>query len=378
MKKMSLPSRKELIKKVKDRYLESTRAEKVKILDELCANTGMHRKYLTERLSAKVDLDYVNPINRKRKEYYGMEAIYYLKKVWRIFDYPCGQNLEPMMREYIRVLEHCKEISFPRGVKQKLLKISSSTIDRRLKKSKGELKRKILSSTKPGSLQGKIPISTSCWNEKRLGFGELDTVAHCGNSASGEFVCSLTYTDILSQWTESIAVMGKAEKRIIKGLDDIKGRLPFDLLGIDPDNGGEFINWQLFNYCRAREIEFTRGRPYKKNDNAHIEQKNYTHVRKLIGYQRLEEDHHLKKLNDLYCQEWRLYKNFFIPNKKLVSKKRMGTKIVKKFDKPRTPFQRLLEDKNYPEKKKEALRAIYSQLNPAELRRNIDKKLSKI
>jgi hypothetical protein len=378
MKKMSLSSRKELIKKVKDRYLKSAKPEKKKILDELCANTGMHRKYLIERLSAKTDLDYVNPINRKRREYYGMETVYYLKKIWSIFDYPCGQNLHPMMGEYIRVLEYCKEVCFPEGIKQKLLKISSSTIDRKLKKPKGELKRKLLSTTKPGSLQKKIPISTSCWSEKRLGFGELDTVAHCGNSASGEFVNSLTYTDILSQWTESTAVMGKAEQRIKQGLDDIKKRLPFSLRGIDPDNGGEFINWQLFRYCRERKIEFTRGRPYKKNDNAHIEQKNYTHVRKLIGYHRLDKEHHMRKLNNLYSNEWRLYKNFFIPNKKLISKKRVGARIVKKFDIPKTPFQRLLENKDYPEAKKEELKALYAELNPAELRRSIDKKLSRI
>ncbi|MFP4048061.1 MAG: hypothetical protein ACLFT4_09940 [Bacteroidales bacterium] len=375
---MSLSSRKELIKKVKDRYLKATKPEKKKILDELCANTGMHRKYLTERLSPKVDLDYVSPINRKRREVYGMDTVYYLKKIWKMFDYPCGQNLAPMMEEYVKILEYWKEISPPEEIRDKLFKISSSTIDRKLGKPKKELKRKILSTTKPGTLQKQIPINTSCWSEKRLGFGELDTVAHCGNSASGEFICSLTYTDILSQWTESIAVMGKAQIRVRNGLDNINKRLPFSLLGIDPDNGGEFINWQLFNYCMERKIEFTRGRPYRKNDNAHIEQKNYTHVRKLIGYHRLNEEHHLKKLNDLYCNEWRLYKNFFIPNKKLVSKKRAGARIVKKFDTPKTPFQRLLENKDYPKAKKEELKAFYAKLNPAEIRRSIDKKLSRI
>jgi len=377
--KMSLPTRTELIKKIKGRYLRSSKQEKGNILDELCVNIGLKRKYLINRLSAKTDLDYSNPINRKRTEKYGMDVVYYLKKIWEIFDYPCGQRLAPMMKEYITVLEKWKELSFPRDVKEKLLRISSSTIDRRLKRAKTFTKRKLLSTTRPGSLLKKnIPIKTSSWNEKRLGYGELDTVAHCGFSASGEFLNSLTYTDICSQWTESIAVMGKAQGRIKAGLDSIEKKLPFNLLGIDPDNGSEFINWQLYHHCMEKNIEFTRGRPYCKNDNAHIEQKNYTHVRKLIGYKRLNQEHQLKKLNDLYCNEWRFYKNFFIPNKKLASKKRVGSRIVKKFDTPRTPYQRLLENKKYSKKQKKELRAIYVKLNPVELKRNIERKLSKI
>ena len=376
---MSLPTRTELIKKIKGRYLRSSKQEKGNILDELCVNIGLKRKYLINRLSAKTDLDYSNPINRKRTEKYGMDVVYYLKKIWEIFDYPCGQRLAPMMKEYITVLEKWKELSFPRDVKEKLLRISSSTIDRRLKRAKTFTKRKLLSTTRPGSLLKKnIPIKTSSWNEKRLGYGELDTVAHCGFSASGEFLNSLTYTDICSQWTESIAVMGKAQGRIKAGLDSIEKKLPFNLLGIDPDNGSEFINWQLYHHCMEKNIEFTRGRPYCKNDNAHIEQKNYTHVRKLIGYKRLNQEHQLKKLNDLYCNEWRFYKNFFIPNKKLASKKRVGSRIVKKFDTPRTPYQRLLENKKYSKKQKKELRAIYVKLNPVELKRNIERKLSKI
>ncbi|MFW5885033.1 MAG: transposase [Patescibacteria group bacterium] len=320
--KMSLSTRKELIKKAKARYLKSDKKEKTGILDELCKNTELNRNYLYQLLSPKKDLDYANPINRKRREVYGPEVIVKLKRIWELFDYPCGQNLAPMMEEYIAVLEKWKEMSCSLEIKNKLISISSATIDRRLKRSKDCLKKKIFSTTKPGSmLKKQIPIKTSSWDEKRPGFGELDTVAHCGDSASGEFINSLTYTDILTQWTESVAVMGKAQIRIRSGLEDIEKRLPFPLLGIDPDNGGEFINWQLYRHCIEKNIEFTRGRPYKKNDNAHIEQKNWTHVRKLIGYSRLDKDFQLVLLNSLYLNEWRLYKNFFIPNKKLISKK---------------------------------------------------------
>lgn len=376
---MSQRAKKELIKKVKSRYLKSTKEAKHKILDELCINTNLHRKYLIERLSARIDLNYTNPINKKIREIYDANVIHYLKKIWAIFDYPCGQRLEPMMEEYISVLENFKELVIPDFVKTKLLKIKSATIDRRLEKFRMFRHKKVFSTTKPGSLLKKnIPIKTSSWDENRLGFGELDTVAHCGDSASGEFIFSLTYTDICSQWTISEAVMGKGQAGIKLALENIAKRLPFPLLGIDPDNGGEFINWQLYNHCLAKNIEFTRGRLYCKNDNAHIEQKNYTHVRKLVEYKRLNQKHQLKKLNDLYWSEWDFYKNFFIPNKKLIEKKRIDTKIVKKYDKPKTPYQKLLEHPDFLEIEKEKLKQIYAKLNPAEIKRNIDKKLSRI
>jgi len=377
--KMSLKSRKELIKKAKGRYLKATKPEKVLILDELSQNTGLARNYLIQILSAKVDLDYINPINRKRRVSYDANVMHYLKKIWTIFDYPCGQRLAPMMSEYVLVLEKFKEVIIPDSVKEKVLKIKSATIDRRLEKFRTFRHKKTFSTTKPGSLLKKnIPIKTSSWDETRLGYGELDTVAHCGNSAAGEFIFTLTYTDIASQWTISEAVMSKGQMGIKLALENIAKRLPFTLKGIDPDNGSEFINWQLYRHCLAHNIEFTRGRPYAKNDNAHIEQKNYTHVRKLMGYGRMDKEWQLNKMNDLYWNEQDFYKNFFLSNKKLIEKKRVGTKIVKKYDIPRTPFQRLLENKEFTEREKEKLKMIYAKLNPAELKRNLDRKISKI
>lgn len=377
--KMSKLSRKELVRSTKRRYLKSNKKEKKKILDELEENSGMHRKHLISLLSPKKDLDASLVINRRRRETYTGAVIVALKKIWELFDYPCGTRLKPMLPEYISVLVKWQEISLSEETKEKLLKISSSTIDRRLKKTKEIEKRKVFSTTRPGTLlKSQIPIKTSSWDEERSGFGELDTVAHCGSSASGEFVFSLTYTDIATQWTESSGVMGKSQRNIIYGLKDISKRLPFDLLGIDPDNGSEFINWQLYRHCMAEGIEFTRGRPYKKNDNAHIEQKNWTHVRKMCGYKRFDMQEQCDALNDLYRNEWRLYKNFFQPNKKLIEKKRIDTKIVKRYDIPRTPYQRVLEKDDVSEEKKEKLRRIYENLNPAELKRSIDRKISKL
>lgn len=377
--KMSLKSRRELVKKAKGRYLKADKLQKAVILNELVENTGLNRNYITQRLSAKVDLDYANPINRKRHEMYDVNDILYLTKIWKIFDYPCGQRLEPMLPEYVSVLEKFKELIIPAHVKGKILKIKSATIDRRLEKFRTFRHKKVFSTTKPGSmLKKQIPIKTSSWDETRLGYGELDTVAHCGASAAGEFIFTLTYTDIASQWTISEAVMGKGQARIKQALDNISKRLPFPLRGIDPDNGSEFINWQLYRYCLGKNIEFTRGRPYAKNDNAHIEQKNYTHVRKLMGYGRMDKESQLKKMNDLYWNEQDFYKNFFLPNKKLIEKKRVGTKIVKKYDAARTPYQRLLENQKFPETEKAKLRMMYAKLNPAELKRSLDKKISKI
>lgn len=379
---MSYQSKRELIKKVKGRYLKLSKKEKNELLNELSINTELNRKYLIYLLSPRTDLDYVNPINRKRREKYDGYVIAKLKEIWEIFDYPCGQNLAPMMKEYIEVLEKFKEMSFSSEMKEKLISISSSTIDRRLKRSKLFHKKKVFSTTRPGSmLKKQIPIKTSSWNEDRVGYGELDTVAHCGDNNSGEYVNSLTFTDIKTQWTESVAVMGRAQIRIKEGLDDIEKRLPFPLKGIDPDNGSEFINWQLYRHCLEKNIEFTRGRPYKKNDNAHIEQKNWTHVRKLVGYKRLDKEYQKTILNDLYRNEWRLYKNFFIANKKLIEKKRIGKygeRIKKVYDIPKTPYQRVLESKDVDDRIKMKLKKVYDNLNPVELRKRIKEKLKRI
>ncbi len=226
--KMSLPSRRELVSRTKKRYLKSDKGQKGLMLDELCEHTGLCRNYLMQLLSPRKDLTFKSVVNRKRREQYDGRVIAALARIWQLFDYPCGQRLHPMMEEYIRVLEKWKEERFSDTIKTKLLSISPATIDRRLKKTKRELKRKLLSTTKPGSmLKKEIPLKTSSWDEARLGYGELDTVAHGGDSAGGLFVWTLTYTDIASQWTESVAVLGKSQQNIQEGLDTIEAALHF-------------------------------------------------------------------------------------------------------------------------------------------------------
>jgi len=380
-KRMSLPSRREYLKRLKPRYLKTSSKKKTVMLDECCKMTGLNRKYVIVSLSSKTDLDYKSTRQRKtRKEIYDKRFVVVLKKIWEIMDYPCGARLKPILFEMVEKLIAFKELTISDEMKQKFINVSRSTIDEKLKRSRVEIRRRIQGTTKPGSLlKSQIPIRTSSWEESRSGFCELDTVAHCGNSGAGEFANTLDVTDILTGWTEQEVFLGKAEKRVIAGLNLIKERLPFPLLGIDPDNGSEFINWQMYRFCAEANVEFTHGRPYKKNDNAHIEQKNWTHVRQVYGYDRIEEQKIVDLMNDLNRNELRLYKNFFQPTIKLIDKKRVGLhneKIKRIYDIPKTPFKRVLLCEEISNETKEELSTLYNTLNPAHLRRAILNKLT--
>lgn len=379
--KMSIKTRKEYLKKVKKRYLGATKPEKSLILSEFVRNSGYHQKYAIKILAPAHEYK-SKCINRKIHYKYTNEDIYWLKKIWEIMDYSCGQRLAPQLSGIMSKLVKFRELLIPEATQKKLASIAPSTIDSRLVYAKREARLKINSTTRPGSMIKKqIPIRTVSWDEHRIGCCEMDTVAHCGTSAKGDFISSLDLTDILTGWTETEAILGKAQSKIIAGLNEIKNRLPFPLIAVDPDNGSEFINWQLFNYCLQNNVEFTRGRPYAKNDNAHIEQKNWTHVRKVFGYKRRETEIELELMNDLYRNEIRLYKNFFMANTKLIEKKRIGQhsqKIKKIYDKAKTPYQRVLLCEQVDEATKQRLREQYDTLNPADLRRRIQTKMAKL
>ena len=375
---MSMGSRIEYLIQIKKRYLKAkTKTEKSFLLNEIVGITGMNRRYLIGLLQAKFDLAYKRIRQRKkRKPTYDSQVLHYLKKIWDILDCPCGQRLAPMLSEMIKVLERCKEILFPSDVKEKLKTISSSTIDRLLRPFKASKRRKLHGTTKPGSLLKKhIPIVLSRYNVAELGHSEIDLVAHNGGNPEGEFANTLTDTDLSSGWTEEDAFLGKAQKRVIAAIENINNRRPFKRKSIDSDTGGEFINWMLWKWCDVKKILFTRGRPGKKNDNPHVEQKNWTHVRKLVGYHRYDTEQQVDLLNDLYRNEWRLYENFFQPTIKLVEKKRVGGHVKKVYEQARTPYQRILESKEVDEKTKAGLKKLYESLNPAALKRTIERKL---
>jgi len=374
---MSLNSKRELLEVVRPRYLKASKVEKQKILDEFTCATGYHRKHAIRVLKNRVP----KRQRRKRTGYqtiYRGEVVQVLEQIWEIYGHLCSKRLQPFLPEAIRVLERCQEINISKDTRELLLKISSASIDRclrsiRLKTPHG------LSTTKPGSLLKKlIPVRTFTeWDEERPGFLEIDLVAHCGNTTEGQFLCTLTCTDLCTGWTDVTGLLHRSQEAVSEALCRMRQRLPFPLLGIDSDNGGEFINDLLYRYCLDEKITFTRSRPYQKNDQAHVEQKNWSVVRHTVGYDRWETEQELALLESVY-DDLRLYINFFQPSLKLIAKERLGHKTLKRYDPAKTPYQRVLERNDISLPAKARLMNLYLQLNPAELRRQIDQKIAKL
>ena len=376
---MSLKSKNELVEVVRARYLKASRFEKQKILDELTSTTGYHRKHAIRMLKNQVQVQ--NHLKGKTRTYptlYGGEVVQALEQIWEIYGQICSKRLQPFLPEGIRVLERCQEIELSEGTKELLLKISSASIDRclravRIKSGRG------LSTTKPGSLlKNLIPVRTFTeWDAQRPGFLEIDLVAHCGNTTEGQFLCTLTCTDLSTGWTDVTAVLHRSQEAVAAAIECMRQRLPFPLLGIDSDNGSEFINELLYQYCLDEKITFTRSRPYQKNDQAHVEQKNWSVVRHVVGYDRWETEQELALLESIY-DDLRLYINCFQPSFKLIAKERIDNKIIKRYDPAKTPYQRVLDRQDIPLDAKARLAHRYVQLNPAKLRRQIDQKIAKL
>jgi len=372
------------------RYQKAGKKKKGAILDEFIELTGYDRcyaSYLLKNHGKKVWINdrtvVVGDICKRRKRQsqrtYGDDVLIALKQIWVIMDCICGKRIRPILKEMLSILQRHKEIKVTREIKKKLLRISASTIDRILKPERKKYELKGRSLTKPGTLlRHQIPIRTfSEWNEQRPGFVEIDLVGHEGGNLRGDFIQTLNMTDVCTGWTEMQAVKNKAQIWVFDALKDIRAKLPFDLLGIDSDNGGEFINDHLVRFCHEQRLNFTRSRSYRKNDNCFIEQKNYTIVRRYVGYARYDTEIAQKLLNGLYGY-LRLYVNFFLPVMKLIQKTRVGSKVRKKYDEPQTPYQRVLVSPFVPEIKKEELRQQYANLNPAMLRRQIAKLQNKL
>ncbi len=272
-----------------------------------------------------------------------------------------------------------RRFPIPPPVERQLLRISPSTIDRRLQGQKRQLQRRLYGRTKPGTLlKHHIPLRTEHWDVTTPGFTEIDLVSHSGNSADGEFCQSLNLTDIHTGWVESRTVMGKGQAAVSAALEELRAALPFALRGLDSDNGSEFINNHLFRYCQWREIQFTRGRPYKKDDNAHIEQKNWTHVRKLLGWDRYDSPAASEAINALYRNELRLMMNLFQPSVKLVRKVRRGSRLTRRYDQPQTPLDRLVASGPEDPAQTAALQQLRDRLDPFALAEMIDRKLRRI
>ncbi len=356
------------------RYRIGRKKERSQILDEVVALCGFSRAYAARRLR-RFSLRGVpkKPAKRKRKSIYGSETLIPLRKVWAILGGPCGKRLAPFLCEIVPVLEAFGELHLTDQARAKLTSVSAATIDRLLAEERQSYELKGKSRTKPGSLlKHQIPVRTFAdWDEGRPGFLEIDLVSHDGGLPEGDWIQTLDATDVYSGWTETRAVKNKAQIHVFAGLFDIKKSLPFLLLGLDSDNGSEFINHHLSRFCQQEEITFTRARPWKKNDTCYVEQKNWTIVRQNVGYARYDTEEELHLLNELYGA-LRLLSNFFFPQMKLLEKTRTGATVHKRYDEARTPYQRLVASQLLSAEQEEALRVSYRTLNPAALRRQID------
>ncbi|MBI3291740.1 MAG: integrase, partial [Elusimicrobia bacterium] len=310
----SVQARMEYLKAIYARYHQAAKKTKSRILEEFCKVNKDNRKYAIRLLNGPAPEDKTLKARKKRSFLYSVGALQVVEAIWTASGHLCGQRLKEAIPLWLPAAK--KRFGVSPATEQEVLRISPRQLDNRLRAVKRRIKKRIYSTTRPGSLlKSMIPIRTSHWDIRKPGFQEVDLVAHCGNSASGTFIYTLNSTDLNTTWTERAAVLGKGQAGILNAVLDIKHALPFHLRGIDSDNGEEFINWHLLRFCRKSrpQIEFTRGRAYKKDDNAHVEQKNWTHVRQVFGWDRYDTEEALHAMNDLYEHELRWFQNFFQP-----------------------------------------------------------------
>jgi len=373
---MSRKAIREYFKSIYIRYQRASKELKRLILNEFCATTGYNRKYAIRKLNADPGKA-VKAGPRQRKPTYGSKVISVLAAVWEAAGYPCSVRLKEILAVWMPWIR--KRYAITSRIENQLLTISARQIDRRLKSRKGMIGKRIYGRTKPGTLlKHHIPIKTDNWDVKSPGWTEVDTVSHSGNSAEGVFGYTVNQTDILTTWVESRAVLGKGEKAVVDALDEMAKAFPFPIKGMDSDNGSEFINWHLFRYAESKKIQLFRGRPYKKDDNAHIEQKNWTHVRKLMGWGRYDTQEAVDAMNELYCRELSLFMNLFLPSMKLLRKKRIGSKLTRVYDKPRTPLQRAQESGQADPQKIEYYKKLQASIDPFSLAETLETKLERI
>src|ERR1051325_7993548 len=374
---MSLPSKREYLTKIHGRYQRAGREHKIRILDEFCAICGYHRKAALRLLNRPL----LQPPRRKP----GPKPIYEpavvlppLKAIWLASDQLCSKLLKAALPEWLDFFEQTQGALSPR-LRQQLLSISPAQIDRLLRPVRVRQPRRGLSPTKPGTLlRHRIPTRGGPPDTTTPGHIEADTVAHCGDTTAGNFAYSLTFTDLYSGWTELRAVWNKSSAAILEHLRDIEKQAPFALKSFHADNGSEFLNWPLYQYLtgrRWRQVPFSRSRAYRKNDNAHVEQQNWTHVRQLFGHDRFEHPQLVGLMNDLYAREWSQFQNHFRPTLKLHHRDKRGSRTIRRYEQPQTPYARLLSSPHLSARIKARLKTQHTQLNPFTLKKNIDQKL---
>jgi len=376
-KSMSLSARIELLNSMRERYREISWQEKRKLVDGFMLSTGYSRKYAITQLN-RTQVRSLSSKSRQSHKQYDEAVRQALTTLWYAANQICSKRLVPFLPELVPILEQRGYLQLPTPIREQLLNISASTVDRLLKKERRR-SRKSVSTTRAGNLlKRQIPIRTFAdWNENVPGFMEIDLVAHCGGNVSRAYLNTLVLTDIATGWIECIPLLNKSGANVISALRLAKALLPFPLLGIDSDNGTEFINYDLLNFCKEEKITFTRSRSYKKNDQAHVEQKNGSVVRRLVGYDRFEGYEAWQALSKLY-RVLRLYVNYFQPSLKLIFKERRGARVTKKYDKAQTPYQRTLGSASLTGKKEGLLTLYYRGLDPVDLLKSMELQQDKL
>lgn len=374
---MSKELKKDWLPKLQLRYARRNREGKSRMLDELCADYEYERKYAIKLLCGGLPAPGGRVHPGPELKYGLIEPV--VRQVWLTAEQPCGKRLVPILRQWLPFYER-RHGRLSQRQRQLVGKISAATLDRLLAPARAQHWRGRCG-TKPGNLlRSEIPIRTGTWDLSQPGFLEADSVAHCGGSMAGDFIWSLTYTDILSGWTEGGAVWNKGAAGVLAATRAVEGRLPFALLGFDSDNGGEFLNHHLLAYLRERKapVAFTRSRPYHSDDNAHVEQKNWTWARQLLGYGRLENPDMVEPISALYREVWAPWQNFFLPCLKLKRKWREGSHWHKRYELPETAYQRLCAPGILPLKARRQLRERYASLDPFDLKDALEEKLKRI
>lgn len=371
---MGANSKREYLHAIHARYQRVGRRFKSKILDEFCAVCGYHRKHALRLLHRPL-----RPPHRRAgpKPVYDGAVAALLKALWLATEQICSKRLHVALPLWLPYYEQEHGALLP-PLREKLLAASPATLDRLLRPARLHHRRRGLPGTKPGSrLKHHIPIRTDNDDVEQPGYLEADAVAHCGDSLAGNFLWSLTFTDVFSQWTENRAVWNKGAAEVLARTREVEAALPFPIQSFDVDNGAEFLNHHLWRYFldRRAPVSFARSRPYHKDDQAHVEQKNWTHVRQLLGYERLDDPELVALVNELYRAAWDPFHNFFCPSMRLVSKQRVNARVVKKHDAPQTPYARLLAAPQISDENKAQLRERFARLNPFALKKDIERRL---
>lgn len=370
---VSPAAREQYLEQMRDRYAVAKRAARSALLDEAVTMTGYHRKAVIRRFTRPLG---ARRRRRGRPRQYGPTVVAALRALWHAAGYPWSVRLKALLPLWLPRAR--ARLHLTPAVEAQLHQISPRQMDRLLQADKRRVRRRLYGRTKPGTLlKHQVPLRTDRWDVTTPGFTEVDLVAHSGDRAEGEFAHTVNQTDIVTTWVESRAVLGKSQVRVQQALEAMRQGLPFRLLGIDSDNGSEFLNAHLVRYCRGLAVQFTRGRPYKKDDNAHIEQKNWTHVRKLVGYDRYDTEAAVVALNAVYA-ELRLFQNLFLPTVKLVRKERVGARTRRRYDPPQTPLDRVRACPEADRTKVARLVALRARLDPFVLATRIDRLLERV